>query len=113
MSSADDDDTRLPRHPILIESVQRQVRQAGVLRDPDAVFTPGPATMPQFEILNLTPNAVGDKRRQPETVGVGETESDGVRHPLRVQVVQRFAACPGAVGTNQQSCAGSVSGGEQ
>ncbi len=36
--------------PVLVEPLQRQVPQAGVLRDPDPVLAPGPAPVPQLEI---------------------------------------------------------------
>jgi len=36
--------------PVLVEPVQREVGQAGVFGDADAVFGAGAAAMPQFQI---------------------------------------------------------------
>ncbi len=54
--------TRAHQIPVLVEPVQGQVPQAGVLRDSDPVLTPGAAAVAQLEVGQLSPfrtNGVG------------------------------------------------------
>lgn len=57
---------------VLIEPMQWQVRQSGVLGAPDAIFASGAAAMSEFEVLDLPAHTVGDERGQPQTVAVGD-----------------------------------------
>jgi hypothetical protein len=60
--------------PILIETVQRKVLEAGVFQDADPVFAACPAPVPQFQIGQLSTFGVGDERGQPQPVTVGEAQ---------------------------------------
>src|SRR4051812_39822965 len=55
---------------VVVEPVQRQILQAGVLGGPDAVLAAGPATVAQFE--------VGELGAGPARAGVGDERGDPV-----------------------------------
>ncbi len=48
--------------PVLVEVVQREVAQAGVFGDPDAVLAPRPPAVAQFEVCELAAGGVGGER---------------------------------------------------
>jgi len=50
--------------PVLVEPVQGYVPQAGVLRDPDPVLTPGAAAVPQLEVSQLQERLESCQHRQ-------------------------------------------------
>jgi len=69
---------------ILGKPVQRKIGQPGVLTDADTVLTPGATAVAQFQISELAAAGVGDKRGQPQPVGVGEPQlRPRVRRSLR------------------------------
>ena len=64
--------------PVLVQVVQGQVGQPGVLRGADAVLGAGPAAVAQFEVGELAAGpagaGVGGERGQPVAVAVGQAQ---------------------------------------
>ena len=58
--------------PVLVEPVQRQIRQPGVLRITDPILTTGPAPVTLFQVGQLAAGGVGHERGQPVAVNVIE-----------------------------------------
>ena len=73
MSSTGERDDGAP-DLVLGEVVQRQVGQAGVFGDADAVLAAGPAAVAQFEVGQLPAGGVGGERGDPVPVGVGDAQ---------------------------------------
>jgi hypothetical protein len=61
---------------VLVEPVQREVAQPGVLRRPDPVLAAGPAAVAEFEVGDLGGGSagagVGRERGDPVAVCVGD-----------------------------------------
>ena len=60
--------------PVLVEPVQRQIRQARVLRVADPVLTTGPAPVTHFQIRQLPAEGVRRERGQPVAVDIVEPQ---------------------------------------
>ena len=68
--------------PVLVEPVQRQIRQPGVLRITDPILTTGPTPMPHFQVGQLAAGGVGHEPGQPIAVNIVEAQLCAGTGPL-------------------------------